>query len=230
MKKFVLAVLGAAMFLVPSAANAVTLSLIGDGYTNHTLNQSGGFDLDDNPAYGYVALAGGVGDGSDVRVLLADVKDGTNGLAVSGPASVTYTYLGKEAGYTNSLKFSAPGASVFDSNTTGVGATSGTFGILGGLLEFLFTSNSDTDRVFNNALATPGMNIAYFILEGAQSALVFLDDFGAGPDSDFDDIAIRIDIAAVPVPAALPLLGAGLGLLGFVGWRKKRGMGANAAA
>lgn len=29
------------------------------------------------------------------------------------------------------------------------------------------------------------------------------------------------EISAVPVPAALPLLGAGLGMLGFMGWRRK---------
>ena len=34
----------------------------------------------------------------------------------------------------------------------------------------------------------------------------------------------------VPLPAALPLFGTGLGIMGFIGWRRKRRMAAEAAA
>ncbi|MBN9669823.1 VPLPA-CTERM sorting domain-containing protein [Labrenzia aggregata] len=35
-------------------------------------------------------------------------------------------------------------------------------------------------------------------------------------------MVVRIDVTAVPVPAALPLLVGGLGVLGFVARRRKR--------
>ncbi len=34
--------------------------------------------------------------------------------------------------------------------------------------------------------------------------------------------SVSIEINATPIPAALPLFGSGLGLMGFLGWRKKR--------
>ncbi len=33
---------------------------------------------------------------------------------------------------------------------------------------------------------------------------------------------VRLDLTPVPVPAALPLLAGGLGLMGFLGWRRRR--------
>ncbi len=42
-------------------------------------------------------------------------------------------------------------------------------------------------------------------------------------DNNANEAVISLDsIAPVPVPAALPLLAGGLGLLGFMGWRRKR--------
>jgi hypothetical protein len=31
-----------------------------------------------------------------------------------------------------------------------------------------------------------------------------------------------VTLSAVPIPAALPLFGTGLGILGFLGWRRRR--------
>ena len=49
------------------------------------------------------------------------------------------------------------------------------------------------------------------------------------------DVFIEIDLqtshlAPVPVPAALPLFGTGLGIMGFISWRRKRRMARQAAA
>ena len=44
---------------------------------------------------------------------------------------------------------------------------------------------------------------------------------GLGPGHQFDNVTLNQAID-VPVPATLPLLGIGLALTGFVGWRRKR--------
>ncbi|MEX1034494.1 MAG: VPLPA-CTERM sorting domain-containing protein [Sneathiella sp.] len=47
--------------------------------------------------------------------------------------------------------------------------------------------------------------------------------FGIGAWGNNDDFKIKsMTVSAVPLPAALPLYGAGLAVLGFVGWRKRR--------
>ena len=38
---------------------------------------------------------------------------------------------------------------------------------------------------------------------------------------------LRVHLSAVPLPAALPLFGTGLGIMGFIGWRRKRRMAAS---
>jgi hypothetical protein len=55
-------------------------------------------------------------------------------------------------------------------------------------------------------------------------------------DFEFDEVRFlsgnnafeyaNVDFSAVPLPAALPLYGAGLAVMGFVGWRKRRKMAA----
>ncbi len=40
------------------------------------------------------------------------------------------------------------------------------------------------------------------------------------------DISRRVAVAAVPLPATLPLLAGGLGLMGLMGWRRRRKVGA----
>jgi len=46
--------------------------------------------------------------------------------------------------------------------------------------------------------------------------------FASNSNSPFEGYLESITIAAVPIPAALPLFAGGLGLLGFMGWRRKR--------
>ena len=41
---------------------------------------------------------------------------------------------------------------------------------------------------------------------------------------------LQYNVAAVPLPAALPLFGTGLGIMGFLGWQRQRRMAADAAA
>ncbi len=41
-------------------------------------------------------------------------------------------------------------------------------------------------------------------------------------DDNHDDMGVRMSATPVPVPAALPIIGAALAGFGFAGWRSKR--------
>lgn len=62
-----------------------------------------------------------------------------------------------------------------------------------------------------------------------SSLFLFLDDGGAGPDGDFNDLVVQIELrqasaptTVVPIPAALPLFGSALAFLGWLGLQRRR--------
>jgi hypothetical protein len=57
--------------------------------------------------------------------------------------------------------------------------------------------------------------------------LMFEDfrDSGSKAENAYFD---NVQLSAVPIPAALPLFGTGLGIMGFVGWRRRRRVHAEA--
>lgn len=74
-----------------------------------------------------------------------------------------------------------------------------------------------------NAGATQGSDfvIATILTNGLFNEIRFLSDTNAF------EIA-NIEVSAVPLPAALPLYGAGMALMGFLGWRKRKAAAAQA--
>ena len=124
-----------------------------------------------------------------------------------------------------------------------ISAAGYTLDLLGGIVQTDLT-NSDTD-IFK-MLASKTVNIDGFGAFLVQLTVLLTDTTGEALASDdlvtpvlsaFGESWVQIYIkeqatglsaiyegtlAAVPVPAALPLLGAGLAALGFMGWRKKR--------
>jgi hypothetical protein len=147
-------------------------------------------------------------------------------LGTAGAGSVTYYYYGKEAGYRND--FRAEGLSY----STGFNPTwqdrfsnpyeIGSVDVDGGLLDFGFCAYSGPYSLvgcLSNAQNDgrglySWQSIAMSII--GNSAWLFWDDSGAGPDDNHDDMIIRAvftPATTVPEPATLALFG--LGLLGI---------------
>ena len=138
-------------------------------------------------------------------------------VAVGGPGDVTYTFLGKEAGFNNS--FFSPGgspASILDSAPVGTTATQSG---ISDLLNFSFATEGIA--MVTNGFAT---NVAptFAIFSGVGTAYKYIlavSDGGGGNDRDFDDMVIGV--SAVPEPHTYALLLAGLGVVAFVARRRR---------
>jgi hypothetical protein len=142
------------------------------------------------------------------------------GLQVSDTAKVTYTYLGKEADFTN--EFTAPGGSLSTDGSTSVGESFSTTS-LADFLNFAINS-SDGGSAANNGVITSPVQFAIALLSDT-SAIILLDDGGLG--IDFDDIAVRVDVSQVPLPPAVWLLISAI--LGLVSFSRIRRNGAQTA-
>lgn len=162
---------------------------------------------------------------------------------VTGPVSLTFTYLGFEAEYTNQAEasFTYDSTSPMFQNHTGGSVTATVNGAVAsgsatspGLVPFLFNSTNYTTPAGTAVNGGPiGSDVAIGFLIDPNNptiAYAFLEDIWQGGDADFDDMVVEIQInptnigitGTTPVPAALPLFAGGLGTIGFFGWRRKR--------
>lgn len=196
-------VASAALSLVPPGTGGT----IPGGLTNNLLSS---------------ALFGNVGSASGVFGA-GVVHDGTTGLR--------YDFLGFEAAFANT--FQTPGGStVFSTETvdTGpanieiaasLGAPLQSFftGGTNGLLNFSFLVNGGAGVANGSNPIDVGINFFVSHFDG-NSLILWLDDGGAGPDDNHDDMVVRI--SQVPEPVTLGLLGTGLlGLSLFVRGRRR---------
>ena len=148
-------------------------------------------------------------------------------LSVDTDGFVTFYYIAAESGYTNSFNFgSGPSITITENNDSFK---------WGGW--FSFTIDVDAgdilDFSFNSATAhalTPVDNASGTSLEGlgimtdgnmSELVLAYNDNALGTGDGDFDDMLVRAEFSAVPVPAAVWLFGSGLlGLMGIARRRK----------
>lgn len=195
-KNFLLSIAAAAM-LSATAASAATLNFVGTDQSHLVTRNDVNADFN-----------------TTIDIITGDRKSLDNGLFLElggGAANVTYTFIGAEAGNRNygaaagSYEFFNRGwfASDVGDQVTVVQETSG-------LLDFAFGTYAPLRRIgqfFNNGIANP--NSPHFAMGYIQidpdSFYVLFDDIATG-DRDFDDMALRIDVAAVPLPAGLILL------------------------
>lgn len=111
----------------------------------------------------------------------------------------------------------------------------GSYTLDAGLIPFRFytasASKTATNAMTNDSMSySDGTSIAALFLSGGspsdkltQSDVVdvWYDDSGANVDDNHDDMGIRMSATPVPVPAALPIIGAALAGFGFAGWRRR---------
>ncbi len=181
------------------------------------------------------------GPGLEVNDLLDDIygagttsRDGYYGatITLSEPATIYFTYRGKEAGFVNA--FGVGALEIFNTGTTPVGTTI-TMALGAGVLPFWFTVDTGAGSAANcvsgtdsfghpcnpdNVGSAPNFFTSFSGLgtdTSGTTLILFLDDGGGGPDDDnHDDMAIRI--STVPEPGSMLLVGSGLAAL----WARRR--------
>lgn len=201
-KKFLTGVVASVM-LTASAASAATLSLYG-AYPMHSV-----LGNDVLPEL----------NNSSIQMIDGQQKSVNNGLFLNvagNAAEITYTFLGAEAGHRNVAVISGDGE-FFNrgANQTLVGTQVKATQYVSGFLDFAFGTYRPywARGLFNNdgvANQTSEHYAMGFVQISASAFYVLFDDIAWG-DRDFDDMAMRIDVAAVPLPAGGLLLLSALG-------------------
>jgi len=139
---------------------------------------------------------------------------------------VTYTFLGREAAYKNTMVLTMGSDSeTFDNKHTPLGATFYTLQTAG-LLDFAFVDAKGYGTANGDVFGASPL-ISWGVLEGATSPygvfdfIIGLND-SAGPGlRDYDDMVVGISLTAIPEPAVGTLMSAGLALLALAGRRQR---------
>jgi hypothetical protein len=203
----------AAVAMSASVASAASLGIVGGS----NFNLTSGFDL---------GATTGLSAGDTVKRFTRNNSAG-GAILTDAPATLQFEYLGSDASNTNSFVIENPHTTVF----TQASALYSTYEMTetsNGLLGFEFETEYKTCILFvicfnvekeaeNDGSIDRHLSIALF--QDVDGSLIALFGDGSG-DSDMDDMAVRISV--VPLPAALPLYGAGLAVMGFIGWRKRQ--------
>lgn len=166
-------------------------------------------------------------DGADV-LFRADFADGTTfasiccGQPQANAASHSFVISGATIGGSNGIFSDPDGVALFPNNANSDGFFSelgDTISLPGVASQVRFDAGGSIPDVSNGDLLTLTQLTVLF---GSSPGISSIFSSG-GSDYDVVDFEVNaFEVAPVPVPAALPLMGAGLAALGFFGWRRKR--------
>jgi len=212
------------LVLAAGASQATTLKLVDGGKVGNFVGGSIPGGTASNELLGPLGLSSSLAGwfGSAVELV--------------GEGVLVAEFYGWEAAFKNDFNIAGSEAFTTASGghlvTTPIGSplatwTSGVVdGGTGTLVDFSFDTNSDADTIANGSENT-GLRGFFASVDGDAKAKegsaiwLFLDDSGAGPDDNHDDMAIRLSVQ-VPVPAAGFLLVGALGGLAALRRRKKK--------
>jgi len=160
------------------------------------------------------------------------------GLKITQDAHLTFTYLGYEAGFQN--KFNYSGVTQFttreDNSTTPLTPLGTTVefdyfaGVTPSVLDFSFWSSEAFvgQPVSNGGLGVLNANGSYdtneysigFAARTSNSVILLFGDGVYPRDNDFDDMAVLLEVTAIPLPPSAILFGTAL--LGLAGLRRRK--------
>lgn len=208
-KNLVRGLIGAVILLGATTAHSASLSIVGGSAVNLNANFS-------------LTAQTGLASGTSVQKFDSGSDGSGTGLFLAGaPTAVTFEYLGSEAANHNrAIEYEGPDTNLFKNwggGESSVGDSSTINFVNNGALKFLFKSGSKKAR--NAGGIANGLTIALF-QESATSIIALFGD-GAG-DQDYDDMAMRISVTAVPLPPSLLLFGGAMIGLGFLARRRKK--------
>jgi hypothetical protein len=151
-------------------------------------------------------------------------------LKVDRDSEVTFTILGYEAGWNNYLGSTSSGESIY--NKGGAGQSYTVSASAFDVVDFFFNIRPGTSgaRSVSNGGNNPvpcgadtcAPNFWLGWVDGVVGSDIWiaLDDGGAGPDDNHDDLVITARVATVPEPGTITLLA--LGLVGLLFARKNQ--------
>lgn len=150
-------------------------------------------------------------------------------LATNQTGIATFTYLGQESSFTNSLNLPASGLNLFESSPIGASISAAVNSI--GAISFRFAeivsptnSSASNGGVWgpNTSIGLIGKNMS--VLGNTYSyVLGYNDSAGSATLGDWDDFVIGVNFAThAPEPEIYGMMAAGLGMLGWVGRRRKQ--------
>jgi hypothetical protein len=144
-------------------------------------------------------------------------------LSVDMDGFVTFYYLAAESGYTNSFNSGPNTITEHNEGFKWDGWSSFTISVAANeILDFSFTSaTAHALTPVDNASGTSLEGLGIMTDDNMSDLVLAYNDNALGTgDADYDDMLVRAEFSAVPIPAAVWLFGSGL--LGLIGIGRRR--------